>query len=155
MSNLDIEMSSCSSCGCGSSCGGKGYGGEKLSQRRAFASLTAVSLAFALALVIQKQLKATPYGLAEYAVFVSIYLVSGWNVLRKAARNIARGRVFDENFLMTISTLGAFAVRAPAEAVAVMLFYRIGNFLEDLAVDRSRRSVRALLEVRPDRKSVV
>ena len=155
MSNLDIEMSSCSSCGCGSSCGGKGYGGEKLSQRRAFASLTAVSLAFALALVIQKQLKATPYGLAEYAVFVSIYLVSGWNVLRKAARNIARGRVFDENFLMTISTLGAFAVRAPAEAVAVMLFYRIGNFLEDLAVDRSRRSVRALLEVRPDYANLV
>lgn len=144
-----------SSSGCGSSCGCDGCGTTDLSKRSALTLLVVVSIAFAFALLFQTQLKATTYGWAEYAVFVSIYMIAGWNVLRNAMLNITRGRVFDENFLMTISTLGAIAVDAPAEAVAVMLFYRIGNFLENLAVDRSRRSVKELLEVRPDYANLV
>ena len=144
-----------SSSGCGSSCGCDGCETTDLSKRSALTLLVVVSIAFAFALLFQTQLKATTYGWAKYAVFVSIYMIAGWNVLRNAMLNITRGRVFDENFLMTISTLGAIAVDAPAEAVAVMLFYRIGNFLENLAVDRSRRSVKELLEVRPDYANLV
>lgn len=86
----------------------------------------------------------------EYAVFGAAYLLAGSNVLLSALRNMARGRVFDENLLMTIATAGAFAIHQLWEAVAVMLFYKVGEILEDLAVDRSRRSIDRLLELRPD-----
>ena len=86
----------------------------------------------------------------EYAVFGTAYLLAGWNVLASAARGIARGRIFDENFLMTIATLGAFAIRQLPEAVAVMVFFKAGEILEELSVARSRRSIRRLLDLRPD-----
>ena len=78
------------------------------------------------------------------------YLLVGWRVLWKAARNIAHGSVFDENFLMTVATIGAFAVREYPEAAAVMLFYQIGELFEHLAVQRSRRSVKELMAICPD-----
>ena len=74
----------------------------------------------------------------------------GWPVLRQAGSNLIRGRVFDENFLMTIATLGAVAIGELAEAVAVMLFYSVGEYFQDRAVNRSRRSIAALLAIRPD-----
>jgi len=86
----------------------------------------------------------------EYAVFISAYLISGWDVITGAIKNIIRGKVFDEQFLMTIATMGAFAIHQLPEAVAVMLFYVVGEFFQDIAVNRSRRSVKALLEIRPD-----
>ena len=86
----------------------------------------------------------------EYVVFGAAYLLAGWNVLAAAARGIFRGRVFDENFLMTVATGGAFAIRLPSEAVAVMIFFKVGEILEHLSVDRSRRSIRRLLDLRPD-----
>jgi Cd2+/Zn2+-exporting ATPase len=86
----------------------------------------------------------------EYMVFGAAYLLAGWNVLAAAARGIFRGRVFDENFLMTVATGGAFAIRLPSEAVAVMIFFKVGEILEHLSVDRSRRSIRKLLDLRPD-----
>lgn len=92
----------------------------------------------------------TPYHIAEYLVFLTAYLISGWGVLRSAVRSIVKGKVFNEHFLMTIATLGAFAVDEMAEAVAVMLFYVIGELFQDIAVNRSRKSVKALLEIRPD-----
>lgn len=92
----------------------------------------------------------TPFHWAEYLVFVSAYLISGWGVLSGAARSIVKGKVFNEHFLMTIATLGAFAIDEMPEAVAVMLFYVVGELFQDIAVNRSRKSVKALLEIRPD-----
>lgn len=86
----------------------------------------------------------------KLALFVVSYLLIGGEVLLRAGRNILRGQVFDENFLMTIATLGAFAIQEYPEGVAVMLFYQIGEFFQDLAVNRSRRSIKALLDIRPD-----
>lgn len=101
-------------------------------------------------MIFEKPLHSTPFSVGEYAVFLPAYLLSGWTVLKSAGRNILRGQVFDENFLMTIATLGAIAIHQLPEAVAVMLFYRIGELFQEYAVGRSRRSIKALLEVRPD-----
>ncbi len=92
----------------------------------------------------------TPFHTGEYLVFVTAYLISGWNVLTKAFKNILRGQVFDEHFLMTVATLGAFAIDEMPEAVAVMLFYVVGELFQDIAVNRSRKSIKALLEIKPD-----
>ena len=83
-------------------------------------------------------------------VCTAAYLVVGWRVLWKAARNILHGKVFDENFLMAVATIGAFAVREYPEAAAVMLFYQIGEWFEQLAVRRSRNSIRELMAICPD-----
>jgi Zn2+/Cd2+-exporting ATPase len=92
----------------------------------------------------------TPLRLGEYAVFLTAYLLVGWPVLAGAARNIAHGRVFDEMFLMSIATIGAIVIHELAEAVAVMLFYSVGEYVQDRAVDRSRRSISSLMDLRPD-----
>ena len=86
----------------------------------------------------------------ELAFFGLSYILIGGDVVLKAVLNLRRGKVFDENFLMTIATMGAFAIQEYPEAVAVMLFYRIGEFFQDMAVNRSRRSIQALLDIRPD-----
>jgi Cd2+/Zn2+-exporting ATPase len=109
-----------------------------------------VVVLFTLGLVFEKQLHETPFSVGEYAVFVPAYLLSGWSVLTSAGRTILKGRLFDENFLMTIATIGAFAIHLLPEAVAVMLFFRIGELFQEYAVGRSRRSIKSLLEVRPD-----
>ncbi|RLF80671.1 heavy metal translocating P-type ATPase, partial [Thermococci archaeon] len=80
-----------------------------------------------------------------FGIFLASYLISGWRVLRSAVVNSIHGNIFDENFLMSVATLGAFAIREYPEGVAVMLFYVVGEFFQDLAVDRSRRSIKALL----------
>ena len=87
--------------------------------------------------------------------FVAAYLVAGWDVVWNAAKNIVRGRVFDEHFLMSLASLGAFALGEYPEAVAVMLFYQVGEYFQSAAVRRSRRSIAALLEIRPDRATVL
>ena len=83
-------------------------------------------------------------------LFVVPYLVAGADVLKNAAVNIAHGQVFDENFLMSIATIGAFATGELAEAVAVMLFYQVGELFQSIAVCRSRGSIAALMDIRPD-----
>ncbi len=83
-------------------------------------------------------------------LFAIPYLIAGYDVLRKAFLNILHGRIFDENFLMSIATLGAFSVGAYAEAGEVMLLYQLGEFLQAVAVGKSRRSVSALMDIRPD-----
>ena len=87
---------------------------------------------------------------AEFALFLAAYLLVGGEIVWKALRNIAKGRVFDEYFLMSVASIGAFAIGEGAEGVAVMLFYRVGDFLQELAVDRSRNSISALMDIRPD-----
>lgn len=86
----------------------------------------------------------------EFILFLLSYLLIGGKVILRALRNITRGQVFDENFLMVIATIGAFAIQEFPEAVGVMLFYQIGEFFQDLAVHRSRRSVSELMDIRPD-----
>lgn len=86
----------------------------------------------------------------QLPLYLLAYLATGWNVLYKALKNLFRGRVFGENFLMSIATIGAFAIREYPEAVAVMLFYQIGEALQDYAVDRSRKSIADLMGIRPD-----
>jgi Cd2+/Zn2+-exporting ATPase len=109
-----------------------------------------VSVLFIFGFIFEERLHATPFSIAEYAVFIPAYLLSGWSVLTSAGRNILKGRLFDENFLMTIATLGAIAIHLLAEAVAVMLFFRVGELFQEYAVGRSRRSIKSLLEIRPD-----
>lgn len=111
--------------------------------------LVAVAL-LVIGMVFEPQLHNTPYHIGELAVFIPAYLISGWTVLKTAGRNILKGQVFDENFLMTIATLGAFAIHQFPEAVAVMLFFRVGELFQEYSVGRSRRSIQSLLEVRPD-----
>ncbi len=105
---------------------------------------------FVFASVFEKQLHDTPLAIGEYLVFIPAYLLSGWTVLTSAGRNILRGQVFDENFLMTIATVGAIAIHKLPEAVGVMLFFKIGELFQETAVSRSRRSISSLLEIRPD-----
>ncbi|MBM6663873.1 heavy metal translocating P-type ATPase [Flavonifractor plautii] len=90
------------------------------------------------------------YGWAELAVFLIPYAVIGWDVLWRAVRNIAHGQVFDENFLMALATIGALAIGEYPEAVFVMLFYQVGEWFQSYAVNRSRTSIAALMDIRPD-----
>ena len=83
-------------------------------------------------------------------LFIISYLIVGLSILKKAVRNIFRGKVFDENFLMAVATLGAFGVGEFPEAVAVMLFYQIGELFQSYAVDKSRKSISSLMDIRPD-----
>ena len=89
-------------------------------------------------------------GLWRLPVFLVPYLVIGWDILWKAARNIANGQVFDENFLMALATVGALVLGEYAEAVGVMLFYQVGELFQSCAVGKSRRSIAALMDIRPD-----
>ena len=83
-------------------------------------------------------------------LFITSYIIIGYDIILKALRNITRGKVFDENFLMTIATIGAFFIGEFPEAVAVMLFYQVGELFQSYAVDKSRKSVSELMDIRPD-----
>ncbi|MBO6060768.1 MAG: HAD-IC family P-type ATPase, partial [Clostridia bacterium] len=92
---------------------------------------------------------------AELLIFLPAYGLAGYDVLWKAARGIAHGQVFDENFLMGLATLGAFGVGEYPEAAAVMLFYQVGELFQSVAVGRSRRSIAALTDMMPDHANVL
>ena len=89
-------------------------------------------------------------GWVRLLVFLAPYLIIGWDVLWRAVRNIAHGQVFDENFLMALATVGALAIGEYPEAVFVMLFYQVGELFQSYAVDQSRKSITALMDIRPD-----
>lgn len=90
------------------------------------------------------------YELFSTILFVSSYLALGWEILLTAGKNICKGRMLDENFLMSIATLGAFAIQEYAEAVGVMLFYRIGEMFEHIAVEKSRGQIMSAVDLRPE-----
>ena len=90
----------------------------------------------------------------RFLVFLVPYLIIGWDIIYKAARGIGNGQVFDENFLMTIATFGAFGVGEYSEAVAVMLFYQVGELFQDYAVNRSRQSIAQLMDICPEYANV-
>jgi len=91
----------------------------------------------------------------RFLLHLTAYMLLGAEVLYKAGKNVVQGKIFNENFLMGIATLGAFAIGEYAEGVAVMLFYQIGEFFQEKAVDRSRRSIAALLDIRPESANVI
>lgn len=91
-----------------------------------------------------------PFEILQFILFVSAYIIVGFSVIVKAVKNISHGQVFDENFLMLIATLGAFALGEFSEAVAVMLFYQVGELFESVAVGRSRNSISELINIVPE-----
>ena len=91
---------------------------------------------------------------AEMAVFLVCYVVIGWDIVWKALTNILHGQVFDENFLMTIATIGALILGEHSEGVAVMLFYQVGEWFQSYAVSKSRKSIASLMDIRPDYANV-
>lgn len=91
-----------------------------------------------------------PAGIAKVIIFLTAYIIAGGDVLIKAVKNIFKGDMFDENFLMVIATAGAFAIKEYPEAVMVMILYQIGEFLQEKAVEKSRRSISRLMDIRPD-----
>jgi Zn2+/Cd2+-exporting ATPase len=129
---------------------GHDHGNGEFSLKKEGISVGIVAILFTIGSIFETQLHATWGSLGEYAVFVPAYLIGGWTVLTSAGRGILKGRAFDENFLMTIATLGAFAIHKLPEAVGVMLFFKIGELFQEYSVGKSRRSIRALLEIRPD-----
>jgi Cd2+/Zn2+-exporting ATPase len=89
------------------------------------------------------------------ALFLAAFIIIGGDIVLKAVGNIFRGQVFDENLLMSIAAVGAFAVGQYAEGAAVMLFYQVGELFQSYAVDKSRRSIASLMDIRPDYANVL
>ncbi|OQY10848.1 MAG: heavy metal translocating P-type ATPase [Marinitoga sp. 4572_148] len=108
-----------------------------------------IRLISALGVFITALLIKNPFWL-QIALYVVAYLISGGKVLIRSFKNIIRGNVFDENFLMSVATIGAFSIGEFPEAVGVMVFFEIGELLQDMAVDNSKKSIKALLDIRPD-----
>ncbi len=129
---------------------GHSHESEEFDLKREVITVIVVVGLFAIGSVYNTPLHNTPYSFAEYLVLIPAYLLSGWNVLMSAGKNILKGRFFDENFLMTIATLGAIAIHQLPEAVGVMLFFKIGELFQEYAVGNSKRSIKAVLEIRPD-----
>lgn len=114
---------------------------------------TLVRIAVAAVLFVAAEILTHRIALSRWAVlavFLVPYFVIGWDILWRAVRNILQGQVFDENFLMALATLGALAIGEYPESVFVMLFYQVGEFFQSWAVGRSRKSIAALMDIRPD-----
>lgn len=102
------------------------------------------TLIFASAMIIQ------PAESVRFLAFLAAYIIAGGDIVLKAVKNILKGEVFDENFLMSIATLGAFGIREYPEAVMVMILYQLGEYFQDKAVEKSRASISTLMDIRPD-----
>lgn len=115
------------------------------------------SFLFALALLFSElsYFENTAFSASSTAFYISAYLLIGWPVLTAALKNITKAEIFDENFLMVIATLGAFAINEYPEAVAVMLFYMVGELFQDKAVDDSRRSIKSLMDIQADYANLI
>jgi len=114
-----------------------------------------IKIIVAIVFFITANVVPSTYEIVKNIMFIIAYLVVGFDILKKAFRNIIRGKVFDENFLMSIATIGAFAIGELPEAVAVMLFYQIGELFQSYAVDKSRKSISTLMDIRPDYANVL
>ncbi len=118
-------------------------------QKKKLWQIIAGAVLLVAAYITRAVLKPTAW-YVELIIFLVPYIVVGGTVLLKAARNIAHGQVFDENFLMAIATVGAFGIGDYPEGVAVMLFYQVGELFENIAVGKSRKSISSLMDIRPD-----
>ena len=113
-------------------------------QKKMVARLVGSAVFFIVAMMLEKKT------FWAWIPFVLSYLAAGYDIPLRACRNLKNGQVFDENFLMTIATLGAFAIGSLEEAVAVMLFYQIGELFNDYAVNKSRKSITDLMDINPE-----
>ena len=113
-------------------------------QKRSLYTILAAAALFVVALLLPVE------GVWELLIYLIPYGLIGWRVIWKAIKNISRGQVFDENFLMCVASIGAMCAGDSKEAVAVMLFYQVGELFESCAVGKSRRSIAALMDIRPD-----
>ncbi len=125
---------------------------DKDDSRKMTIRLIAGAVIFAVGMILREFVKVSLP--VQLLFLVTAYLILGGDVVMRAVRNIARGRVFDENFLMSLSTVGAFIIGEYPEAVAVMLFYQVGEFFQDMSVKRSRKSIADLMDIRPDTATV-
>src|SRR5699024_1917977 len=107
------------------------------------------SILFAVPFIVKLE------GNSRLLVFLITYLIVGYDVIIRAIKNIMGGVPFDENFLMTIATIGAFIIGEYPEGVAVMLFYQVGELFQDLAVNNSRKSIESLMDIRPDYANLI
>jgi Cd2+/Zn2+-exporting ATPase len=123
--------------------------GEGATSRLAWTTLAASAVLWGLAYTLPSG------GAAQIALYLVAYALAGWAPLGAAVRNIARGEIFDENFLMAVATVGAVAIGEYPEAVAVLLFYQVGEAFQDAAVRRSRQSIRDLVDLRSDTARVI
>ncbi len=114
------------------------------------ASIIISAILLLIGMLLEPKLHGTPYVFMEYAIFITAYLLVGGKVLRAAATNMLHGEIFDEFFLMSVATLGALAIHQLPEAVSVMLFFAVGEYLQDLALDKSRKAIASLVGIRPD-----
>ena len=114
-----------------------------------------VALLVAYAVVIALSLTLTLHPALEIALFVAVYVGIGYDIIWKAVRNTIRGNLFDENFLMTIATIGAFAIGEYIEAVAVMMLYQIGELFQRYAVAKGRKNIAELMDIRPETATMI
>jgi len=121
---------------------------EKTKQQRKVIWLLLGTLTFAIGIALQWPIYIN--GNIAFALLVFSYLLLGTKVIFKAIKNITKGKVFDEHFLMAIATIGAFSIGEYSGAVAVMLFYQVGEFLQELAVQKSKKNIADLMDIRPD-----
>lgn len=110
--------------------------------------LEIIKLVVSLAIFILAAIKVVPEKLTIWAYFIA-YLLSGYGVLLNSIKNIFKGEIFDENFLMGVATIGAFAINEPVEAVAVMIFYNLGELFQDIATSKSKKSIISLMNIKP------
>ena len=136
------EEASCQSSCCCSSCG---CSHENHNEKLMIGELVLGGLVF----IMTEWLGLVPEAYHIYALLFA-YLLLGWRIIKEAIENIFKGSIFDENFLMTIATLGAFYVKAWEEAVGVMLFYRVGEYFEHRATEKSRQQIMAAIDMRPE-----
>lgn len=130
--------------------GGSPEEDEAAGEKKRLYLIGVTALMLAGGFFFQDFLHQTPFSWAEYLVFGAAYLLAGGKVIHAALKNLVRGKVFDENFLLSVATVGALAIHQLTEAAAVMLFYAVGEYFQERAVNRSRRSIAALLDIRPE-----
>ena len=123
---------------------------EEFNVKKELITLGVLLVLFGIGFYMTHIFTTPPLLYVSYAVLLAVYVAAGKDVIMLSIKNIMHGKIFDENFLMTFATLAAWAIGSHEEAVGVMLFYRAGEFFQDLAVHRSRRSIKSLLEIRPD-----
>lgn len=134
----------------GSTCShGHGQADEKTSKNRLFFMITGIIIL--LFAVIFKDINNT----LSFSLFLFSYILVGGDVVLKALKNISKGKVFDENFLMVIATIGAFLIGEYPEAASVMIFYKIGEAFQDRAIDKSKKSIQALMNIKPEYANIL
>ena len=145
----NTKKTSSSACGCGCSCGCGCHDEEPKSHKKEIAFVAASTLLFFAALFIPVD------GLLKALLFCVPYFIAGHNVILRAGKKILRGEFLDEDFLMTIASIGAFCIGEYPEAVMVMLLYRVGSLFESYALGKSRKSVAELMDIRPDKANLI